>query len=439
MNAELIAHLTAHLAASDEPLRVSRAGRVTGPAGADAHDAAYAADAEGYALLALVPGAPVEQRAGILLRLLGASRTGMSAETRRTVERVTRVLVLGLPAHTVGTVLLALRHRRANHKHVTRAALRLLTEHAEAATFVRTHRRMAVSIVEHALGKATARGVARALRTGEVVADVRRSFLRFASDPALATQRLLEVYADARVADAAAQVGDAAVGVQRLDLDLDGERPAVVTATNRGDLAATLVHRFRGGDSADLDAAQERYLAAAAAAVPRFPGRLALVVDRSPSMDGYGDREWAVRSQVAALELVLRQRSRALVTVYTEGSGTDLAGGVVAALRERPDLVAVVSDGYENTYPGDLARVAATLPRLDVETGVVFCTATFSHSDDLTLRRPAPGLPQRAFWHEADFASLVLWMLFQTKAADAAEWQRAALRERLSIVEGGAA
>ncbi|GIJ69822.1 hypothetical protein [Virgisporangium ochraceum] len=431
MNAELIAQLTAELAASDEPLRVSRSGRITGPAGADAHDAAYAADAEAYALLALVPGTSVEQRAGILLRLLGASRTGMSAQTRRTVERVTRVLVLGLPAHTVGTVLLALRHRRANHKHVTRAALRLLTEHAEAATFVRTHRRMAVSIVEHALGKATARGVARALRTGEVVADVRRSFLRFVSDPALATQRLLEVYAEARV-------DEVAVGVQRLDLDLDGERPAVVTATNRGDLAATLVHRFRGGDSADLDAAQERYLAAAAAAVPRFPGRLALVIDRSASMDGYGEREWAVRSQVAALELVLRQRSAELVTVYTPGSGTDLAGGVVAALRERPDLVAVVSDGYENTYPGDLARVAATLPRLGVRTGVVFCTATFSHSDDLTLRRPAPGLPRRAFWHEADFASLVLWMLFQTEAADAAEWQRTALRERLSIVEGGA-
>lgn len=426
MNAELIAQLTA----PGEPLRVSRAGRVTGPAGADAHDAAYALDAEGYALLALVPGVSAGQRASMLLRLLDASRTGMSAETRRTVERVTRVLVLGLPAHTVGTVLLALRHRRSNHKHVTRAALRLLLEHAEAATFARTHRRMAVSIVEHAIGKATARGVVRALRTGRPTgADVERSFLRFASDRALAAQRLIELYAGAST-----EVGDA-VRVTPLDLDVYGERPAVVTATNRGDLAATLVHRFRGGDSPELEAAQERYLRAAVAGVPRFPGRLALVVDRSVSMNGYGDREWAVRSQVAALELVLRRRCAALVTVPTATSATDLAGGVVAALRERPDLVAVVSDGYENTYPGDLARVVATLPRLGVDTPVVYCAATFGHSDDLSLRRPAPALPQRAFWHEADFASLVLWMLFQTNAV---EWQRAALHERLSIVEGGA-
>jgi hypothetical protein len=149
-------------------------------------------------------------------------------------------------------------------------------------------------------------------------------------------------------------------------------------------------------------------------------------------MNGYGDREWAVRSQVAALELVLGRRCAELVVVPTPGAATDLAGGVVAALRERPDVIAVVSDGYENTYPGDLARVAATLPRLGVDTAVVYCAATFSHSDDLSLRRPAPAVPQRAFWHEADFASLVLWMLFQTNAV---EWQRAALRERLSIVE----
>ena len=427
MNADLIAQL----AAPGEPLRVSRAGRVTGPAGADTHDTAYALDPEGYALLALLPGATNEQRAGILLRILGASRTGLSPAARRTVERVTRVLVLGLPAHTVGTVLLALRHRRANHKHVTRAALRLLLEHAEAATFVRAHRRMAVSIVEHAIGKATARGVARALRTGESTGtDVRRAFLRFASNPALAAQRLIEVYAGAPVTET-----DGAVGVTPLDLDLGAELPAVVTATNRGDLAATLVHRLRGGDSPELGAAQERYLAAAAAVVPQFPGRLALVVDRSASMRGYGDREWAIRSQVDALELVLGKRCAALATVPTTGDGTDLAGGVLAAARERPDLIVVVTDGYENTYPGDLARVAATLPRLGVEAAVVCCPATFSHSDDLALRRPAPALPQRAFWHEADFASLVLWMLFQTKAAGAAEWQRTALLERLSIVE----
>ena len=436
MNAELIAQLTT----AGPPFAVSRAGRITAPplrsaAGADdaAHAAAYERDPAGYALLALLPGVRVEQRAWILLQLLAPSRLGMDAATRRTVDRVVRLLVLGLPAHTVGAVMLALRHQRANHKHVTRAALRLLFEHAEAAEFVRTHRRVALSIVEHAVGKATARGAARSLRTTDPsIVDVRRELLRFAPDERVASDRLIALYA--RPASALTPAADAAV---RPDLDLDGARPAVVTATNRGDLAATLVHRLRGGASADLDAAQRRYLAAAAAPVPRYPGRLALVVDRSASMRGYGEREWAVQSQAAALELVLAERCERLVTVPTEGAGTDLAGGVIAALAQRPDLVAVVTDGYENTHEGDLARVVATLPRLGIDVPVVVCVATFGHSDDLTLRRPGRAVPQRPFWHEADLGPLVLWLLTNTRAAGADAWLRAALTERLELVEGG--
>jgi len=226
-----------------------------------------------------------------------------------------------------------------------------------------------------------------------------------------------------------------------LDLDLEGERPAVATATNRGDLAATLVHLFRGGDSADLRDALDRMVAATSASLPAFPGALALVLDQSASMRGYGEREWAVLSQAVALRRVLEQRCARLDVVTVGGSdtprgATDLATGVLDALATGPDLVAVVSDGYENTNPGDLARVTATLPRIGLATPVVFCHSTFSHSDDLTLRRPAPGLPQRAFWHQEDFGSLLLWLLLQTRHPEAGRWLRDALVDRLSIVEG---
>jgi hypothetical protein len=154
-------------------------------------------------------------------------------------------------------------------------------------------------------------------------------------------------------------------------------------------------------------------------------------------MRGYGEREWAVRSQAEALELVLGERCADLETVPTPGTGTDLAGGVIAALARRPDLVAVVTDGYENTGEGDLARVVATLPRLGIDVPVVVCVATFGHSDDLTLRHPAPTLPRRPFWHEADLGPLVLWLLMNTRAAGADAWLRAALAERLALLEGG--
>lgn len=418
MNVELIEHMRSCAV----PLRVRRGGAVLF-ADEDRHLAAFEADPAGYALLALMPGVLPQQRARVLLRLLTASWAGFTEPVRETVGRVARVLTLGLDGPLVATVLLALRHRRANHKHVTRAALRLLFEHREAETMLRTHRGVLVAAVEHALGKATARGSVRALDGGAVRTDVRRAVLRFAPEPGLAEARLRLLYSPA---GAPAEVP----GPPPVDLDLGAERPATVTATNRGDLAATLVHRFRGGASAELDTALEHYVTAAAADVPAFPGSLALVLDVSGSMRGYGDREWAVLSQVHALRAVLQRRCARLSVTPVEGA-TDLATGVLDALGTGPDLVAVVSDGYENVLAGDLARVCATLPRAGVRTPVVFCHSTFGHSDDLTLRRPAPGLPQRAFWHEADFGPLMLWLLAQ--AGDTALYD--ALRDRLGAVE----
>ena len=105
------------------------------------------------------------------------------------------------------------------------------------------------------------------------------------------------------------------------------------------------------------------------------------------------------------------------------------------ALAAAPDVVAVASDGYENVHPGDLARVTATLPRAGVHTPVVFCQATFGHADDLTLRRPAPLLPRRTFWHSDDLAPLVLWLLSHVDGAAAHAWIGAELRRRLAAVE----
>jgi hypothetical protein len=436
MPTNLLTDLAPHLQTPAEPLRIRRSGVLTW-SDEPRHTSAYAADPAGYALLALLPGVSPEQRARVLLCILDASWAELSPDARATLSRVARVLTLGLPA-TVGVqVMLALRHRRANHKHVTRAVLRLLLEHPQADTLVGTHRAVLVAGFEHALGKSTARGCAKALLTNESTVDLVRPLLRFAPDPAIAARRVRALYTPTAGSVAPTEVEGHKVP---LDLDLDPPRPAVVTATNRGDIAATLVHLFRGGDSADLRAAVDRMVSATAATLPAFPGALALVLDQSASMRGYGEREWAVLSQAVALRRVLEHRCARLDVVTVGGPDTprgptDLATGVLDAIATQPDLVVVVSDGYENTNPGDLARVMATLPRIGVATPVVFCHSTYSHSDDLTLRRPAPSMPQRAFWHQQDFGSLMLWLLLQARHPEAPRWLRDALLHRLSIVE----
>ena len=409
---------------------------------ADLHRAAHTGDPEGYALLGVAPGVRPWQRARVLLQVLAASQAGLDDRTRAVQARVARVLTLGLPPAHVITVLLALRRLRANHKHTTRTALRFVLEHPAADALIAARRPALRDCFEHALGAATARGCARRIAGGDTASDyLQRRLLRFLTDPAAAPARVQALYhpADAASGPAGSAAVPAAPGEPVLPVDTVRERPATITATNRGDIAAALVHLYRGGPAEDLHAALARHVGAAAAAFPRFDGTVALVLDASASMRGYGDREWAALSQAAALRMVLSEVCARLEVIETGGDersprgATDLATAVLDALGTGPDLVAVVSDGYENVFPGDLARVAASLPRAGVTTPVVFCHAMFTGSDDLTLRRPAPSLPQRGFWHQDDFAELLPWMFGHCAAG--APWLRAALHDRLDALD----
>ncbi|WP_165967023.1 VWA domain-containing protein [Actinomadura sp. 7K507] len=445
--------LLAHLENHDIPLTLPRGGTLRWD-DADLHRAAHTLDPEGYALLGLAPGVRPWQRARVLLQILAASQAGLDEQARAVLARVARVLTLALPPAHVITVLLALRRLRANHKHTTRAALRFVLEHPDADALIAARRPALVDCFEHALGKAAARGCARRIHDGDTASDyLRRRLLRFLGDPAAAPARVRALYGaagpavPADTADTPAQdaAGERAAGRPAiphepvLAVDAVRERPQTITATNRGDIAATLVHLYRGGPAEDLYAALGGYVGAAAGAFPRFEGTLALVLDASASMRGYGDREWAVLSQAAALRMVLSQVCARLEVIEVGGDerdprgATDLATGVLDALGTAPDLVAVVSDGYENVFPGDLARVVASLPRAGVATPVVFCHAMFTGSDDLALRRPAPSLPQRGFWHQDDFAELLSWMFGHCDAG--APWLRAAMRARLDVLD----
>jgi hypothetical protein len=114
---------------------------------------------------------------------------------------------------------------------------------------------------------------------------------------------------------------------------------------------------------------------------------------------------------------------------------TDLAENLVGALEGEPDIVVIVSDGYENVYDGDLARVVATLPQIEVQTPVIFCHSKFSHSDDLTFRRPAPGLPETEFWHQSDFEDVMLKVFSAAQGRAGEKSVREFLRAKLDRVE----
>jgi len=299
-----------------------------------------------------------------------------------------------------------------------------------------------VDCLEHALGKNVARACARLLTEADAAPGyVRRHLLRFAREPQRAGSVLAFLYGKAPcpAPPATARVAAPLAGLatpQRV-------HPKTITATNRGDVSSTLVHLYRGGSNPDLSAALDQYVENVAKRLPRFDGSIGLVLDASASTLGYGEREYCCVAQSQALRLVLQKCVADLRVYPVGGSGnppppegdTDLATALLDALEGEPDVVAVVSDGYENVHDGDLARVAASLPAAGVPTPVVFVHSKFTAKDDLDLRRPAPGLPELEFWHEDDFAD-VLWALGTRARAPRGEtFVRDALRQRLLALE----
>ncbi|WP_405484422.1 hypothetical protein [Nocardia sp. NBC_00511] len=416
-----------HFRTHGAPLTLSRAGAVTWD-DAEFHRNAHADDPEQYLLLALVPGVHESQRARVLLQMLSSTRTGLGRDAADIRDKATRALLFGLPPAQVVTVLLVLRRRRINHKHATRAILGFVLEHPDAELLIAARRPALRDCFEHALGKNTARDCARRIAEGDLdSAELRRKLLRFLVNPGAAVDRVRQLYAPGTY-------GVPVLTAPVAPLEIAREREPIVTVTNRGDIAATLVHLYRGGPEFELGPAVAGYIADAVRGLPRLPDHVALVLDTSESMRGYGEREWALLSQAEALRLVLGHVCEHLTVIEvgaSQAGPTDLATGLLDALAAPvsdnglpPGLVVIVTDGYENRLPGDLARVVATLKTLGHRTPILLCHAMFTGSDDRTLRDPAPDLPSAGFWHQDDFAALLPWLFAHSPAG--ADWIRTA-------------
>jgi hypothetical protein len=441
--AEIAAFLNG-LQRDDAPFTLKRDGLPPTLADAEAHRAMQIAHPAEYATLGLLESVPEGQRACLLFESLRETRDGLSTEERTRRERLTGGLLAITAPDDVLTAFLALRRVRANHKHVTRAIVGWLLNHPDGADLW-THRRPAVmDCLEHALGKNVLRACLRyaslgtAERTATTEAYLRRNLLRYATNPTAARDLLTLLALPG--SDVATRV---TAGSARYRLAHDArlarfvarpERPATITWRDRGEMASALTALYRQQPEAGL---RERFatgLHGVSARCPRFPGRVALVLDASASLTGYGDRAYCLLAQSVAFRLTLERCVADLRVILVgaatavdaeggaplPGGATDLATALLDALETQPDLVLIVSDGYENRYAGDLARVVATLPRVGISTPVIFVHAKFTGQDDLTQRRPAPLLPEVGFWHEADFPETLLSAFLPTAHGTAA-------------------
>lgn len=425
----------------------------------DEHCRAAAADVELYALVAIATKADVEQQIRALAALVATSRTNATDLARGIADRVIAVLVAHLPDAAVLRAFAAARRMRANHKHTTRAFVGWLFRHPNVDHVIASHRRVVTDLLEHTLGRNVARACIKhvdspseqgasylAKHLHRLLPGLDRarteSLLAYLAHGGPPESRRQPVHSsDASVAKFVPPTSTTAADPAAYDI------PKTVTATNRGDIAATLVHLYQGGDSAMLRQGLDSFVERAASSLPQLPIKIALVVDASLSTLGYGDRRYTCISQSWALRLVLGKLCPNL-TVHLAGGGgdapstlphpegaTDLALPLLDALATQPDVVAIVTDGYENRTSGELTAILEALPRANIATPIVIINSKFTHKDDLTFRRPASNAHQLDIWHEADFAIVVETLGSLAHGPLGRTFLHTALVDRLSALE----
>ncbi|WP_093231314.1 hypothetical protein [Thermoflavimicrobium dichotomicum] len=409
------------------------------------HQSIYQQNPILYGLLSLSEKALPEQRERILFQLLRSTWQHFGQEQRNILQRIVSFLCTILHPDQVLRVFLALRRERANYKHVRHTILRFILNHPQALDMSKRRRRAVVDAVEHALGKNVARACFRYLSSSDTEKQkyLRKNLLKYHSDPERVRKIFATLYRQKEEQNPSNENGTSYTEThQPLVKAFAFERPTTVTATNRGEIAAAIAHLY--GNSPEK---KEMYLqtietavAMEAERVPHYDGKVVCILDASASTRGYGEREFCCLSQSLALTKVLKKvcPNFTLLTVGGEGDfpepkgTTDLAGPLITALETEPDLVMIISDGYENHHAGDLARVLATLKQMKIQTPIVFCHSKFSYADHLELRRPAPNIQEFSFWHQADFAELLLSLWIYVGKEDSLQAAQNYLLKKLS-------
>ncbi len=148
----------------------------------------------------------------------------------------------------------------------------------------------------------------------------------------------------------------------RYDADL-----ARVPLTKLATYLLALSPAEREAQRARLDAALDRAARTVLRRTPRRLGRVAAVLDRSYSASGSSEkrrRPLAVALAVSRLLAMASREYRAYWTtpvqdelLLTPRGQTDLAGPLLRALRDAPELVVIVSDGFDNAPPFGAAEV----------------------------------------------------------------------------------
>jgi hypothetical protein len=221
-----------------------------------------------------------------------------------------------------------------------------------------------------------------------------------------------------------AQNSSRAAGV---DLDIDLGRASL---TRLAIYIASLAQPVRELREQELDQAMQRSAARAMAREGKPFARVCAILDRSYSSSGSSEKRQRPLALAMAASYLLRHCAHEYHAFWTPSldeateicasprGQTDIARPLIAALRCQPELIVIVSDGYENAPTGATSQVLSALRKLvpgGTKPSIVHLNPVFD-SETFAPKALGPNLPTVGIRNAEDILTMIGFARFAAGA-----------------------
>jgi hypothetical protein len=173
-------------------------------------------------------------------------------------------------------------------------------------------------------------------------------------------------------------------------------------------------------ESVLLDAQVREQLMQEVSSLPFLTGRLAIVLDLSASMLSSGERMYHPAALALALTRLLQERvSEVIVQQVGEPilsmdvlprpqNATDLATALLEVAEQQPQLILLLTDGYENQRQGDTDQIVQGLRQLGLIMPICQIIPLFTLAENLAQRRLSAAVSLIPLEHERGIRELLM-------------------------------
>jgi hypothetical protein len=163
--------------------------------------------------------------------------------------------------------------------------------------------------------------------------------------------------------------------------------------------------------------------------LPSVDARIAIVLDLSHSMISSGERVYHPAALSLAIARLLRECVRNGQLCQVGGSvdvsvaefpvpvgATDIASALISAARFQPQVIIIITDGYENVQSGDTELVVRGLRSLGLDMPIYQIAPLFTSAEDLSQRQLGESIEVFGVVHEDGVREIIARILLASGA-----------------------